>query len=62
MPSKINAVDELVADPVAARELGVSLMSMWRRDHDPGMTALGWPAKIRNQQAEFQKPYRARRF
>jgi predicted DNA-binding transcriptional regulator AlpA len=45
--------DEFVPDPQVARELGVSLMTLWRYDHDPD---LNFPpaVKIRN------KNYRSR--
>lgn len=39
--------DALVPDPAVAREFGnVSLMTLWRWDHDPNMIALGWPPPI----------------
>jgi predicted DNA-binding transcriptional regulator AlpA len=45
--AKSEAPDELVPDPVAAQELGISLMGMWRYTNDP---ALDFPVavKIRN--------------
>ena len=48
MPN-INAgdeIDELVPDPQAARELNISLMTVWRWDHDPQLAALGWPPPV----------------
>ena len=41
--------DPLVPDPKVAEEFGVSLMTLWRWDHDPRMAELGWepPVKIR---------------
>jgi hypothetical protein len=41
--------DPLVPDPRVAEEFGVSLMTLWRWDHDPRMAELGWepPVKIR---------------
>jgi hypothetical protein len=48
MPN-INAgdqVDELVPDPQAARELNISLMTVWRWDRDPELAALGWPPPV----------------
>ena len=38
--------DELVPDPRIARELNISLMTIWRWDHDPELAALGWPAPV----------------
>ena len=35
--------NELVPDPVTAKELNVSLMTLWRWDRDPEMIAMGWP-------------------
>jgi hypothetical protein len=42
--------DPLVPDPRVAEEFGVSLMTLWRWDHDSRMAELGWkpPVKIRN--------------
>jgi hypothetical protein len=42
--------DPLVPDPKVAEEFGVSLMTLWRWDHDARMAELGWerPVKIRN--------------
>ena len=48
MPN-INAgdqVDELVPDPQAAKELNISLMTVWRWDRDPELAALGWPPPV----------------
>jgi hypothetical protein len=44
-----TAPDELVPDPQVAQEFHVTLMTIWRWDHDPEMAALGWekPIKIR---------------
>ena len=41
-------VDHLVPDPEVAREFGVSLMTLWRWDHNEVKSALGWPVKIKN--------------
>jgi hypothetical protein len=49
--------EELVPDPQVGRELNVSLMTLWRWDHDPAMTELGWPAPIRIR----TRKYRARK-
>lgn len=37
-------VGELVPDPVFAREISASPITIWRRDHDPPEA---WPLKIR---------------
>ncbi len=46
MPTPTDVGDELVPDPQIARELNISLMTMWRWDRDPELTALGWPAPV----------------
>ena len=49
MPHKHNthddAPDQFIADPNVARELGISLMSIWRYDQSPELIEMGWPAK-----------------
>ena len=52
-----NVPDELVPDPQVAREFNVTLMTLWRWDHDPKLAELGWepPVKIR------KRNYRRRR-
>jgi hypothetical protein len=42
----MSEVDNLVPDPVVAREFHVSLMAIWRWDHDPRKRELGWPPKV----------------
>jgi hypothetical protein len=42
----MSEVDNLVPDPVVAREFHVSLMAIWRWDRDPAKAALGWPPKV----------------
>ena len=37
-----DAPDELVPDPRVAREFNVTLMTLWRWDHDPKLAELGW--------------------
>ena len=56
MFSKTNITDrdEFVADPDVARELGISLMSVWRYDTDPAMAALNWPPKITIRKRNFR--------
>jgi hypothetical protein len=46
--------DELVADPTVARELGISLMTIWRYDHDPVMAELGWPVRVNIRKRNFR--------
>jgi hypothetical protein len=48
MKTNINDTvpDSFVPDSVVARELGVTLMTVWRYDHDPEMDKLGWPARV----------------
>jgi hypothetical protein len=41
-----DQVDELVPDPQVAKELNISLMTVWRWDHDPELAALGWPPPV----------------
>jgi hypothetical protein len=43
--------DELVPDPVVAREFGISLMSLWRYTHDP---KLNFPAAIKIRNRNFR--------
>jgi len=40
-------VEYLVPDPTVAQEFGVTLMTLWRWDHDPAKTELGWPPKVK---------------
>jgi hypothetical protein len=40
-------IDQFVADPKAAEELGVSLMTLWRWDRSPAKASLGWPPAIK---------------
>ena len=42
-----DAPDELVPDPQVAREFNVTLMTLWRWDHDPKLAELGWEACLR---------------
>ena len=41
-PPTGSPVDALVPDPLVARELGISSMTLWRWDHKPEHTPLGW--------------------
>jgi len=40
-------IDNLIPDPMVAREFNVSLMTLWRWDRDEAKAALGWPAKVK---------------
>jgi len=46
--------DTLVPDPRFAEEMGITLMTVWRHDRDPEMTALGWPPPIRINKRKFR--------
>ena len=46
--------DEFVSDPVVARELGISLVTMWRHDSNKEMEKLDWPAKIQIGKRNFR--------
>ncbi len=47
-------VETFVPDPQVARELGVTLMTLWRYDGDDRMAKLGWPPKIRMRNRNFR--------
>ena len=53
-PHAAAAGDALIPDPVVARELGISLMSLWRWTRDP---KLGFPrpTKIRGRNFRSRK-------
>ena len=53
--------DTLVPDPQVARELCVTLMTLWRWDRDPAMQAIGWPPPIKAGQAKQSRKSRFRR-
>ncbi len=40
-------IDNLIPDPMVAREFNVSLMTLWRWDRDAQKVALGWPPKVK---------------
>jgi len=42
----MDGIDSLVPDPTVAKEFQITLMSLWRWDHDPAKVALGWPPKV----------------
>jgi hypothetical protein len=39
-------VIDLIPNRQAAKELDVSLMSLWRYDHDDDLIAAGWPLPV----------------
>ena len=45
---------ELVPDPIVAKELNVSLMTLWRWDNDAAMIALGWPARVQLRKRNYR--------
>jgi hypothetical protein len=46
--TNIAAPDTLVPDPMVAQEFGdVTLMTLYRWDHDPKMIAQGWPPPVK---------------
>jgi hypothetical protein len=60
MPSSNN--DEFVADPTVARELGISLMTVWRHDHSPEMAELGWPARVTIRKRNYRSRHQLEKF
>ena len=40
------SVTDLIPDPQVAKELNVSLMSLWRYDRDSNLIEAGWPAPV----------------
>ncbi len=38
--------DQLVPDPKVAKGYNVTLMTLWRWDHDEKLAALGWPPPV----------------
>jgi predicted DNA-binding transcriptional regulator AlpA len=53
MNPKIKDFDlGLIPDPEVARQLGVTLMTIWRWDHDPSM---GFPKPIRLRTRKYRR-------
>lgn len=50
-PAAAPQPDELVPDPVVAREFGVTTMTLWRWTHDP---ALNFPPAIKIRTRSFR--------
>jgi hypothetical protein len=46
--------DELVPDPIVCREFNISAMTLWRWDHDPELTALGFPPPVTIRKRKFR--------
>jgi len=42
----MSDIEVLIPDPTVAKEFGITLMTVWRWDHDPAKIALGWPPKV----------------
>jgi hypothetical protein len=53
-PVEAEPVETLVSDPNVAKELDVSLMTIWRYDRDPRLAELGWPPKISIRDRNFR--------
>jgi hypothetical protein len=41
----MSDIELLIPDPSVAKEFGITLMTIWRWDHDPKKIELGWPPK-----------------
>jgi hypothetical protein len=46
---------ELVPDPQVAKELSVTLMTLWRWDRDQRKIALGWPPRVKIGHRNFRE-------
>jgi hypothetical protein len=53
-PNTSDVPDQFVADPDVARELGVSLMTLWRYDRSAELAEMGWPAKVAMRKRNFR--------
>jgi hypothetical protein len=53
--------DEFVSDPVVARELGISLVTIWRHDSNREMSAWAGPRKSRSATSAPENNWRASR-
>jgi hypothetical protein len=62
MPTQTEAADELVPDPQVAKELNISLMTVWRWDRDPEMVALGWPPPVRLRTRKYRSRLQLEKF
>jgi hypothetical protein len=54
LPDATGPPDRFVADPEVARELSVSLMTLWRYDNSPELRAMGWPLKVQIGKRNFR--------
>jgi hypothetical protein len=61
-PIDPDNVDTFVADPDAALELGVSLVTMWRYDHSAELVDAGWPPKIQIRKRNYRSRHQLEQF
>ena len=54
------AHDELVPDPVVAKEFHITLMTVWRWDQSAEKAALGWPPPVRIGTSRYTRKFRSR--
>jgi predicted DNA-binding transcriptional regulator AlpA len=47
-------IETLIPDPEVARELGISLMGLWRWSKDKNLAAMGFPPKISVRSRNFR--------
>jgi hypothetical protein len=62
MPTQTEVADELIPDPQVAKELNISLMTVWRWDRDPQMVALGWPPPVRLRTRKYRSRLQFEKF
>jgi hypothetical protein len=53
-PPLAEPPDPWVPDPDVQEEFSIGPMGLWRWDHDPKMTALGWPPPIYVRKRKFR--------
>jgi transposase-like protein len=58
----MSDVDNLIPDPMVAREFNVSLMTLWRWDRDAQKVALGWRPKVKIGDRNFRHRSRLEAF
>ena len=46
--------DQLVPDPLVAKEFHITLMTIWRWDRSAEKRALGWPPKVKIGERNFR--------
>jgi hypothetical protein len=54
LPDSTGPPDSFVADPDVARELSVSLVTIWRYDHSTELREMGWPLKVQIGKRNFR--------